>query len=66
MKVGDVVIVPSLSAEAAEHYGLGTVIKSTGRLNNRKCFLILFARTGDEWGFCEDELQIASTCQRKS
>ena len=60
MKVGDIVTVPALDAEMAEFYGLGTIIKYTGRLNNRDCFLILFARTGDEWGFHEDELQIAS------
>ena len=41
-------------------------IKFIGRLSNRDCFLVLFARTGDKWGFYEDELQIASACKRKS
>ena len=66
MKVGDIVAVPNFCEDFVEYYGHGTIIKCIGRLSNRDCFLVLFARTGDKWGFYEDELQIASACQRKS
>ena len=66
MKIGDLVEVPGFHDEAREEMGLGTVIRFTGRLNNRDCFLVLFARTGISWGFYEDELQTATICEKES